>query len=349
MNNCYSELPQPEQNSNLPVQLEFEEPMCVCGATVIFRRFILARDPVSLETFKYVTCTKCGTQRISPRPVRVAISHYYPPLYYAHVSSESQEVSLATWLKRLLYYVFFATAREKPRILYPLWLLLYPILFPLRYRTQVCFVPPKIRRVFEFGAGRGSDLCEFRKMGWEVTGCEPSPRGCEAAKANGILLQCAAAEDAYLPESHFSCILMNNVIEHIHDPSLVLKKSYNSLIPDGVLVLILPNHSSISSRLFGASWPGYDAPRHLWGFTVNSIRHILHMSGFEIEVIRHQAPTRWCWEAVLDGRGSPVPVGEIRKYLATKLPWLLLPLGIAFSLIGQGDFIRVIARKKELI
>lgn len=336
------------QESGLPSQGVREEPSCVCGSSKLAQKVVVARDPVTAEVFTYVKCGHCGTERISPRPGSADIGRYYPSTYYAHSVSGSLAVPPAPLLKRILYFLFFAPANERPAAFAALRLLLYPVLFPIRHRTPVCFTPPAIRRVFEFGAARGDDLCFFRHMGWEVAGCEPSSAACEVARSRGILLECAAAEEAKVQESRYSCILLNNVFEHVHDPAQVLAKCHAGLVDDGVLILIVPNHASVSAALFGAAWPGYDAPRHLWGFTTGSMRQILRESGFTVETISHQAPTAWCWKTVLEGGGSPSAVGKLRQFMAARLPAVMLPLGIIFSLMGRGDFIRVIARKRPV-
>lgn len=335
------------ETAGAPTRSQTEHVPCICGCSALSRERIAARDPISSEVFEYVTCGECGTERLSPRPVRSAIGRYYPSSYYAHVLSAPSTRTGQSSLKRLLYYVFFAPADERPTGLNRFRWVLSAVFFPIRYRTQLCFKPPALRRIFEFGAACGDDLVAFREMGWEVQGCEPSRGACEIAQSRGLSVHCATAEDANVQDSRYSCILMNNVFEHVHDPGLVLAKCHKALIDDGVLVLIVPNHRSISARVFGACWPGYDAPRHLWGFAADSMRRILTNAGFAIETIIQQSPTAWCWEAVLDGRGSPVPAVGLRRFLARRVSFLMLPVGVAFSLLGRGDFMRVVARKRR--
>ena len=322
-----------------------EEALCICGATDTTSDRILARDEISSEIFQYVKCRVCGAERLSPRPVVSSISQYYPSDYYAHTAPESVRGARSSPLELLLYFVFFAPKNERSFWIRRLHWLLYLLFFPIRYRTRLCFYPTKTRRVFEFGAARGDDLYTFRDIGWDVSGCEPSKNACEIAHSRGIPLQCLTAEEANLNKDHYSCILINNVFEHLHNPSLVLDKCHSALVDNGVLLLILPNHDSLAAKLFGAAWPGYDAPRHLWGFSPASLTRVLEATGFKIETIQHQAPTTWCWHAALAGQRLPTSVSRLRQIASSSLAYLMLPVGIVFSLLKKGDFIRVVARK----
>ena len=322
-----------------------ESPSCVCGVNHTTARKTIARDEVTGELFTYRECAACGTERLSPRPDPGAIGRYYPQDYYAYVPAASSEPSLAQTLGRLVYRVFYAPTAEASVQWRVLRLPLKFLLWPLRHRTLLCFRQPAVRRVFEFGAATGRDLSEFHALGWEATGCEPSPKACEAARQRGIALQNCNAEQAALPAYHFTCILMNNVFEHLHDPAAVLAKCREGLAEGGVLELIVPNHASLSARLVGPSWPGFDPPRHLWGFTPNSITALLERSGFSVEHIHHQAPTLWSWVASVAGTRSPTGSTRFRSWAARFVPHLLLPVGVVAAMCRRGDFIRIVARK----
>jgi SAM-dependent methyltransferase len=334
-------------NSAFPpaTPVNMESPLCVCGQSQTTARQTPARDEVTGEIFTYCECSACGTERVSPRPSLGAIGSYYPQDYYAYVPSTSQERSFAHSLGRLVYRVFFAPSAEVPMAWRMLRIPLRLMLRPLRYRTLLCFRQPAVRRVFEFGAATGKDLSEFRALGWEVTGCEPSSKACEVARMRGFELQNCTAEQATLPASYYTCILMNNVFEHLHDPAAVLAKCRGGLAAGGVLELIVPNHASLSARFVGPSWPGYDPPRHLWGFTPKSITALLRRSGFSVEHIHHQAPTLWSWVASVAGTRSPAGSTRFRRWAARFVPQLLLPVGVVAAVCRRGDFIRVVARK----
>lgn len=318
---------------------------CLCGAADLTSREIVSRDEVTGQLFTYRRCAGCGLERIVERPTREAIGDYYPRHYYAYTGSVEFRRSWPDRLKWLVYRVFYAPRGERA-----LWeqLLRWPLaalLYPIRYRTVLAFRQPQTRRVFELGAAIGNDLMEFRLAGWEVAGCEPSEKASNVARQRGIEIQNCGAEAAVLDADRYSCVLMNNVFEHLHEPAVVLDKVKAGLMPDGVLVLIVPNHASWTARVFGASWPGYDPPRHLWGFTPASIRTLLARKGFKVDYIHHIAPQRWCWIGTLAGTRAPTGATPGRVLASRLLSPLMVPLGMIAATFGHGDFIKIVSRK----
>lgn len=320
-----------------------ENVACVCGADAIDGTPIQAKDAEFGGLFSYVRCADCGTFRLSPRPSLQDIGSYYPANYEPH---SVRPDSPATKVKRLLYRVFWQDPAEVGAMPSSVRGLLRVLLYPVRGRTVLAFRPPAVRRVFEFGASSGNDLAVFREAGWDVSGCELSPGACAVAATRGIQLQNCPAELAIIEPGSVSCVLMNNVLEHLHDPVAVLKTSHAALGTDGTLVLFLPNHAAWSARLFGAAWPGFDAPRHLWGFTPVSITALLDRLGFMVDQIYHQAPGSWAWQSCLDGRHSATQVPGWRAKYAHRLAPLLLPYGVASAFCARGDFMHIVARKR---
>ena len=210
---------------------------------------------------------------------------------------------------------------------------------------MLSFRPPAGRLVFEFGAAAGNDLAVCREARWQVSGCEPSAHACARAASRGIVLQNCAAEAVTLTPASVACILLNNVFEHLHDPLAVLRISHAAFQPDGVLVLIVPNHDGWPARLFGAAWPGYDAPLHLWGFGPRSLSELLARHGFRTEAIYHQMLGRWAWQVCLDGRHSADPVPAWRRRAAKWLAPVLLPFGALAAMLHRGDHVKLIARR----
>ncbi len=315
-------------------------PACICGEHAVTGRVVVARDELGGERFQYVECAACGAQRLSPRPSLAAIGGYYPDNYSPHMIRGE---TFATRLKRLVYLTYYAPEnRLGPRRL-PLRLLLWP----LRGHTVFAFHAVEPRRIFEFGGATGNDLVQFRQEGWEVDGCEPSASACAIAAGRGIVLRNLPAEAVDLPERSVSCVLLNNVLEHLHDPDAVLRVSARALVPGGSLVVIVPNHASVSARLFGAAWPGYDAPRHLWGFTPRSLSARMVAAGFAQPVIHHLFQGRWAWRSTMDGRHAGEPVARWRARLAGPLSALLLPFGVLCALFGRGDFMMLVATRRD--
>ena len=320
-------------------------PGCLCGETAVACE-IATRDEVTGEPFSYLRCARCGLERLSPRPALQDMGRYYPDDYAPYDNLEPRKASAGERIKRLVYLTFHARADERPaQVRRWRWLLLV-LLAPLRQHGVLAFPPPDLRRVFEFGAGVGGDLGQFRDAGWEVFGCEPSAKACDTAAARGLVLQHCGAEEAELPAG-LSCVYMNNVFEHVHDPRAVLRKSHAALVAGGLVVLVVPNHRSWTARLFGAAWPGYDPPRHIWGYSPRPVTLLLESEGFRIVSIGQVFPaSNCCWYNAVDGRRAPaVKWPRLRARLARILGKSLIGIGLIAAKFGHGDYIRVVARK----
>jgi 2-polyprenyl-3-methyl-5-hydroxy-6-metoxy-1,4-benzoquinol methylase len=316
----------------------FERANCFCGGVETLPRAIFTKDHFSGEPFTYVVCAACGAQRLSPRPCANAIGAYYEG-YPLHPSIRSE--TLASRVKHLIYLVYYAP-NNRVGLFRPLLRLL---LFPVRGYSVFAFPAVEPRRVFDFGAAVGSDLARFKAEGWDVGGCEPSAQACAVAAERGIILQNCTAEHANITSGCVSCILLNNVLEHTYDPMSVLATCWRGLVPGGSVVIMLPNHASVAASLFRAAWVGYDAPRHLWGFTPASLTALLRRAGFLSPVFYHLPQGLWAWTSSLDGKHSATPVAAWRKRCAPVLSFPLALMGIVTAMCGRGDFMTVVATK----
>ena len=77
-------------------------------------------------------------------------------------------------------------------------------------------------------------------------------------------------------------ITLWDVLEHLPDPQNMLLEIKRIIKPDGILILRIPNSDSWDHKLFGQYWAGIDAPRHLYIFTFENLKTLLHGSGFSI-------------------------------------------------------------------
>ncbi len=317
---------------------DIEMAHCWCGANSDKEGGIIAKDGATMKEFVYKICSVCATERVDPRPPAGAIGGYYATDYASH---RVRENDLATRFKNLVSNVFFALPNERPAFSR----FLKPFLFPFKGHTVFAFYAVSPRHIFEFGASSGNDLARFREAGWQVDGCEPSAKACASAGERGINLQNVPAEAANLLPKSFSCILLNNVLEHVHDPVAVISKAYAGLVTGGSVVIIFPHHAGPSARLFGAAWPGYDAPRHLWGFNPENLASLLMRAGFTAPKVYPLFQGRWAWRDCLDGGRLPYRARSWRRRLAGVGSFALTPLGFLAAVAGSGDFLTVVATK----
>jgi SAM-dependent methyltransferase len=87
--------------------------------------------------------------------------------------------------------------------------------------------------------------------------------------------------DLDLPDASFDAIVMNHVIEHIHDPRALLAECMRLLKKGGWLVATTPNARSTGLRQFGEHWRGLEVPRHLYLFTPEALDSAAESAGFQ--------------------------------------------------------------------
>jgi hypothetical protein len=154
---------------------------------------------------------------------------------------------------------------------------------------------------------------------------------------------------------------MFHVLEHLPDPRMGLNYARKLLKPSGVLLIQVPNVSSIQARLFGSLWFGLDVPRHVINYTPEALSFLLKETGFEPRQVRRFSfrdnPASIASSAFprLDpihrrGRKPTPSFLSLRLWDSAYFGALLLsmPFAIVENMFGRGGTIWIFARKKEL-
>jgi SAM-dependent methyltransferase len=137
-------------------------------------------------------------------------------------------------------------------------------------------------RLLDLGPWVGFYMAEAQARGWTPTGIEPSAFASAYARDRlGLDVRTEDLYEADLPESSFDAVLMGDVLEHLTRTDEALERVRGWLLPDGVLVLLLPNAGSHLARLLGRRWWSV-IPTHVHYFTPNSIKRMLARHGFEV-------------------------------------------------------------------
>lgn len=147
-------------------------------------------------------------------------------------------------------------------------------------------------RLLDVGCGNGLFLKRISTLGWQATGVEPDPAAAAAARREGLDVREGFLEEHTFPAETFDVVTLGHVIEHVHDPLMLIKTCRRVLKPGGVLWIATPNLAALGHRKFRKNWLGLDAPRHLVLFTPRALRMLLERAGYE----RIQGPIA-TWEA----------------------------------------------------
>ena len=141
-------------------------------------------------------------------------------------------------------------------------------------------------KLLDVGCGKGRFLAHAAQHGWDVYGLEPADNGREIAR--GRLGDRVVASFNELPsERPFDVITLWHVLEHISEPTSLLREIHPHVGPDGVICIAVPNFGSLQARIGGALWGHLDVPRHRVHYTPQTIQRTLERSGYTTLRIAH--------------------------------------------------------------
>jgi SAM-dependent methyltransferase len=221
-------------------------------------------------------------------------------------------------------------------------------------------------RVLEIGCGRGLLLESLARLGHECYGTERSElAAARARRMAGVKICTTPLEECGFQESSFDLAVLWHVLEHLEDPSKTLALLSQLLKAGGLLLLEVPNYSSIQSKLAGKHWFHLDTEHHLYHFSHQGLQQLLGRRGFVIlktsTFSAEQCPYG-ALQSFLNMTGLPrdqlyrllkreIAQPLLKKSVHYLLGALLTPAAACFSmteaLLRRGGVLRVTARKLE--
>ncbi len=191
-------------------------------------------------------------------------------------------------------------------------------------------------RALEVGSSTGAFLEVAREEGFQIEGCDISPRAVQAAKEKGLKVRKGTLDESY-SSAYFDFLFAFNLIEHLPDPSSFLKEAHRVLRPGGLLVLETPVQEGLFHRVSRAAYLmsrgrvrmlGLSPEDHLFRFSKRTFREIERLFPFRLLTLRTM-PSPWAeiWEK------SRVVEIQHRLLYRTSLPLLWL----ASLLPGLGN------------
>lgn len=164
---------------------------------------------------------------------------------------------------------------------------------PLRYlttRVDAAWGVTKVlrqhgaRTVLEAGCGLGYFTYALKRGGYDTVGIDISKEAVEQAKrAYGDFYRAESVESyAAGAQRKFDAIVMVEVIEHLEDPTTVLRDAAGLLSPGGSIILTTPNRTYYG---YDRPWSTDLPPVHLWWFSQESIRVLAERVGCRAEFV----------------------------------------------------------------
>lgn len=232
----------------------------------------------------------CCLQWLSPQPIIEDIADAYKE-YYTH-DTRTTDVTLISRLYEWMLEGFLKlnnNAQNNANLFQlSIGALLY--LFPnrissIRYSSAGLAVVPG-GKLLEVGCGSGDVLLFLKSMGWDTIGVEVDSKASQIARHKGLNILDGKIDDQNFSDSFFDAIVINHVLEHLHNPISMLIDFNRLLKPGGRLVIVTPNTNALFYKFFSNSWMPLDPPRHLYLFSLQNLITLVLKSGLKVESTR---------------------------------------------------------------
>ncbi len=222
----------------------------------------LEEEAFQKDGFRYVTCGRCGSLYVSPRPVADMFEAYY-----------RESASVRFWSTD--FFKETAEARRE-KMFRPRARLVAELL------TAYSVAPP--RTCVDVGAGYGIFLEEANRLGAfnEVIGIEPAPNLAEVCRTKGFRVIERPAEAVVDLKVRAAVVTAFELLEHVFDPAQFLRAVRRMLRPDGLFVLTTLTISGFDLLVLWERSKSISPPHHINFLSVEGMRELLGTCGFEI-------------------------------------------------------------------
>jgi 2-polyprenyl-3-methyl-5-hydroxy-6-metoxy-1,4-benzoquinol methylase len=254
----------PQTNEYIPAAWEKVNcPVCNSNAHTVYERFGHKMQ------YTYVKCKSCGLIYSSPRPRYD--QDYIDSCYATYQFFEEASVADLGKIHTSSVHMFEKEVQQLVKF--------------DKQRTNV----------LDIGSGMGTFLYAAKPFYKKLTGLDVSEKMAGFVRKEigvDVLLQQFQDHESAEP---YSLIHMSHVIEHIPNPNDWLKHAKKLLLPNGILVINVPNKLALSNlvqhyfyklglkKQFSSSWKDPTrTPDHLYEPTIPSFKRLIAQNGFKV-------------------------------------------------------------------
>lgn len=278
----------------------------------------------SEDEFTAVRCCSCGLVFLNPRPAPSELPVIYPEDYIPYRFDD--------YLPPLMNRIRMFMQKSKVR--------------------AVTRFAPDDAVIWDVGCGGGFLLECLKKYGsasWALKGFDISESVLERVRAKGIDTRAGRFETMEFEEHSADVIILNQVIEHLDDPSAVVRCAHAALKPGGFLFIETPSLDGWDARLFKSRhWGGWHFPRHWTFYDKHTIKQLLETNGFVIDKMEWLlSPNFWaqsCHHWLAD-HGLPEMVARLMDCRNLFVMALFSVVDAVQARLGHTSNMRIVGRK----
>lgn len=233
-------------------------------------------------------CSACRSAYLDPRPTAASIGRAYSS-YYTHGGVWRPAAEELTPTRRALRALSNAYFNQRFGTAFrPAAPLAGGLAWLAPWKTaelnSVGRHLPKAREdqtLLDVGCGNGVFLRFATNAGWRAVGVDADEAAVAWCRQQGLEVKPGGIEVFNDERDRFDWITLSHIIEHIHEPSAMLRACLRLLKPGGGLWVSTPNIAALGHIHYGRHWRGLEPPRHLVLFNRASLHGALARVGFE--------------------------------------------------------------------
>jgi 2-polyprenyl-3-methyl-5-hydroxy-6-metoxy-1,4-benzoquinol methylase len=270
------------------------------------------RSHFSVDPWQISVCVKCSFAQVNPEPTSAQLDDIYRASYFSKKKYDQSFSQRKEYQRRMALLARF-THGLKPRVL-------------------------------DAGCGTG-DFIGAAKGSYEMWGREFSDEAVKTAQAAHPeckhRISSGPIEDYDAPPNTFDAITMWDVIEHLWNPHIVVKKLLESLKPGGHLLISTPDIGAPTAKILRRRWAFMTPPEHLSFFSTPSFAELFERQ-LGAEICYRRSFGKWVNLGFLAYKVGRVFAGPLPNLLMATTSGLVGKLPVY---VPTGDVAYVAVRK----
>lgn len=197
-------------------------------------------------------------------------------------------------------------------------------------------------RVLEIGCGFG-DLLRLLEKDFQTYGIDLSKEAIKEGKKRTIssVLKVMKAETIDVFKKHFfDVIIACHLLEHLKEPGLVIAKMSRILKDDGIVLIAVPNTTSLGKKIKKENWVGFRDKTHLSLLPPKKWLQLLRKNYFK--------PFKVFSDGLWDAPYLPFIPSFLQKAVFGLPAGIQTAFGLPFLSVPFGESLIILAKKRGL-